>query len=506
MIQHTQTHTRNGTQPLASTITNCGANGNGRGRTRRANFRSISDPANTHIRRFKSALGIRLAEYCLLPTSNPLYSSLTLRPILSPHFANGSSGCPPAASASGVAATPTISVSSSKGLNSGVPMAAATTTTTSSTAAANSAASISVSPESSCDKGTHINRRRPSIEGCQQHQHYPHIKDTIIVNSSNYVATNTSDPPSSMAVDDHPPGSKKRRRQRKDSGFAVPDDEQRCSAYEQDNATPASSGSFGNDSINNIPVSAQSAAFGATPGSAGHSSVPTAGVNSEDGIIAAHYHNSAATFATNPAYSGGGGPPRRSYSQHQTQTVTQAPQLLHRNTFPARLNLSLSENGCSDVRNNGSNTSTGFDYHYGGGAAAYSNSTKSHNKPFNCLPESPISPQWENCIWSSSRSPPLSAPAYVTQYPQPPPLSYMHTSKDSCQTAHNTSSIHPHQYHHHYSHHDPVEAKKNWCPKYQRPMVGQQQGECQTTATGGAPTTTTNTAGPLWTISPIRYK
>ncbi|KAJ1674518.1 Up in starvation, partial [Spiromyces aspiralis] len=84
MIQHTQTHNRSGRhQPLVSAITNCGVNANGRGRTRRANFRPVSDPSNSHnLRRIRSTLGEKLAECCLMPTSNPLYSSLTLRPLL----------------------------------------------------------------------------------------------------------------------------------------------------------------------------------------------------------------------------------------------------------------------------------------------------------------------------------------------------------------------------------------------------------------------------------------
>ncbi|KAJ2398767.1 hypothetical protein GGI23_003049 [Coemansia sp. RSA 2559] len=82
MMQHVGIHSLEGTKTEIPNIKNLSVRGNGRGRARRTSYRGAGDPHEKFRRHVEGALGAKLAVSCILPTDNPDFSNLTLRPLL----------------------------------------------------------------------------------------------------------------------------------------------------------------------------------------------------------------------------------------------------------------------------------------------------------------------------------------------------------------------------------------------------------------------------------------
>ncbi|KAJ1801404.1 hypothetical protein LPJ59_000331 [Coemansia sp. RSA 2399] len=82
MMQHVGIHSLEGTKTEIPNIKNLSVRGNGRGRARRTSYRGAGDPHEKFRRHVEGALGTKLAVSCILPTDNPDFSNLTLRPLL----------------------------------------------------------------------------------------------------------------------------------------------------------------------------------------------------------------------------------------------------------------------------------------------------------------------------------------------------------------------------------------------------------------------------------------
>ncbi|KAJ1965136.1 hypothetical protein GGI12_000981 [Dipsacomyces acuminosporus] len=82
MMQHVGIHTVDGKKTGIPNIKNDSAKGNGRGRARRTSYRASQDPHEKFRRHVDGVLGSRLSACCILPTDNPDFSNLTLRPLL----------------------------------------------------------------------------------------------------------------------------------------------------------------------------------------------------------------------------------------------------------------------------------------------------------------------------------------------------------------------------------------------------------------------------------------
>ncbi|KAJ2557697.1 hypothetical protein EV175_001194 [Coemansia sp. RSA 1933] len=82
MMQHVGIHSLEGTKTEIPNIKNLSIRGNGRGRARRTSYRGVGDPHDKFRRHVEGALGTKLAVSCILPTENPDFSNLTLRPLL----------------------------------------------------------------------------------------------------------------------------------------------------------------------------------------------------------------------------------------------------------------------------------------------------------------------------------------------------------------------------------------------------------------------------------------
>ncbi|KAJ2443717.1 hypothetical protein GGF42_006537 [Coemansia sp. RSA 2424] len=93
MMQHVGIHSVEGLKTEIPNIKNLSIKGNGRGRARRTSYRGSQDPHEKFRRHVEGALGYGLARCCILPTENPDFSNLTLRPLLN---ADGPTGSVPA--------------------------------------------------------------------------------------------------------------------------------------------------------------------------------------------------------------------------------------------------------------------------------------------------------------------------------------------------------------------------------------------------------------------------
>lgn len=82
MMQHVGIHSIEGSKTEIPNIKNLSVKGNGRGRARRTSYRGSQDPYEKFRRHVEGTLGQALAECCILPTENPDFSNLTLRPLL----------------------------------------------------------------------------------------------------------------------------------------------------------------------------------------------------------------------------------------------------------------------------------------------------------------------------------------------------------------------------------------------------------------------------------------
>ncbi|KAJ2785316.1 hypothetical protein GGI15_001967 [Coemansia interrupta] len=82
MMQHVGIHCIDGVKTEVPNIKNLNSRCNGRGRVRRTSYRGTQDSYEKFRRHVESSLGTTLAECCILPTKNPDFSNLTLRPLL----------------------------------------------------------------------------------------------------------------------------------------------------------------------------------------------------------------------------------------------------------------------------------------------------------------------------------------------------------------------------------------------------------------------------------------
>ncbi|KAJ1725714.1 hypothetical protein LPJ53_000193 [Coemansia erecta] len=82
MMQHVGIHCIDGVKTEVPNIKNLNSRCNGRGRVRRTSYRGTQDSYEKFRRHVESSLGSTLAECCILPTKNPDFSNLTLRPLL----------------------------------------------------------------------------------------------------------------------------------------------------------------------------------------------------------------------------------------------------------------------------------------------------------------------------------------------------------------------------------------------------------------------------------------
>ncbi|KAJ1822878.1 hypothetical protein LPJ56_000505 [Coemansia sp. RSA 2599] len=82
MMQHVGIHCIDGAKTEIPNIKNLNSRCNGRGRVRRTSYRGTQDSYEKFRRHVESSLGPVLAECCILPTKNPDFSNLTLRPLL----------------------------------------------------------------------------------------------------------------------------------------------------------------------------------------------------------------------------------------------------------------------------------------------------------------------------------------------------------------------------------------------------------------------------------------
>ncbi|KAJ2218976.1 Up in starvation, partial [Coemansia sp. RSA 485] len=82
MMQHVGIHCVDGAKTEIPNIKNLNSRCNGRGRVRRTSYRGTQDSYEKFRRHVESSLGPNLAECCILPTKNPDFSNLTLRPLL----------------------------------------------------------------------------------------------------------------------------------------------------------------------------------------------------------------------------------------------------------------------------------------------------------------------------------------------------------------------------------------------------------------------------------------
>ncbi|KAJ2521763.1 hypothetical protein H4217_001193 [Coemansia sp. RSA 1939] len=96
MMQHVGIHNIEGAKTEIPNIKNLSFRGNGRGRARRTSYRGIGDAHEKFRRHVEGALGTNLADSCILPTENPDFSNLTLRPLLNaePDLVAGSQATP----------------------------------------------------------------------------------------------------------------------------------------------------------------------------------------------------------------------------------------------------------------------------------------------------------------------------------------------------------------------------------------------------------------------------
>ncbi|KAJ2038425.1 hypothetical protein IW146_000698 [Coemansia sp. RSA 922] len=90
MMQHVGIHSVEGLKTEIPNIKNLSVKGNGRGRARRTSYRGSQDPHEKFRRHVEGALGYALARCCILPTENPDFSNLTLRPLLNADAPAGS--------------------------------------------------------------------------------------------------------------------------------------------------------------------------------------------------------------------------------------------------------------------------------------------------------------------------------------------------------------------------------------------------------------------------------
>ncbi|KAJ2791308.1 hypothetical protein GGI18_001230 [Coemansia linderi] len=90
MMQHVGIHSVEGLKTEIPNIKNLSCRGNGRGRARRTSYRGSQDPHEKFRRHVEGALGYSLARCCILPTENPDFSNLTLRPLLNVDAPTGS--------------------------------------------------------------------------------------------------------------------------------------------------------------------------------------------------------------------------------------------------------------------------------------------------------------------------------------------------------------------------------------------------------------------------------
>ncbi|KAJ2833572.1 hypothetical protein GGI24_000794 [Coemansia furcata] len=90
MMQHVGIHSVEGLKTEIPNIKNLSVKGNGRGRARRTSYRGSQDPHEKFRRHVEGALGYGLARCCILPTENPDFSNLTLRPLLNTDASTGS--------------------------------------------------------------------------------------------------------------------------------------------------------------------------------------------------------------------------------------------------------------------------------------------------------------------------------------------------------------------------------------------------------------------------------
>ncbi|KAJ2732151.1 hypothetical protein IW152_004011 [Coemansia sp. BCRC 34962] len=90
MMQHVGIHSVEGLKTEIPNIKNLSCRGNGRGRARRTSYRGSQDPHEKFRRHVEGALGYGLARCCILPTENPDFSNLTLRPLLNVDAPTGS--------------------------------------------------------------------------------------------------------------------------------------------------------------------------------------------------------------------------------------------------------------------------------------------------------------------------------------------------------------------------------------------------------------------------------
>ncbi|KAJ2468176.1 Up in starvation [Coemansia sp. RSA 2322] len=82
MMQHVGIHNVEGLKTEIPNIKNLSIKGRGRGRARRTSYRGSQDPHEKFRRHVEIALGYSLARCCVLPTEDPDFSNLTLRPLL----------------------------------------------------------------------------------------------------------------------------------------------------------------------------------------------------------------------------------------------------------------------------------------------------------------------------------------------------------------------------------------------------------------------------------------
>ncbi|KAJ2903837.1 Up in starvation, partial [Coemansia aciculifera] len=90
MMQHVGIHSVEGFKTEIPNIKNLSIKGNGRGRARRTSYRGSQDPHEKFRRHVEGALGYGLARCCILPTENPDFSNMTLRPLLNADAPTGS--------------------------------------------------------------------------------------------------------------------------------------------------------------------------------------------------------------------------------------------------------------------------------------------------------------------------------------------------------------------------------------------------------------------------------
>ncbi|KAJ1942928.1 Up in starvation [Kickxella alabastrina] len=82
MMQHVGIHCIEGAKTEVPNIKNLNSRCNGRGRVRRTSYRGTQDSYDKFRRHVETSLGHGLAECCILPTKNPDFSNLTLRPLI----------------------------------------------------------------------------------------------------------------------------------------------------------------------------------------------------------------------------------------------------------------------------------------------------------------------------------------------------------------------------------------------------------------------------------------